>query len=93
MPLLRSPACPLSRTRLEANRPSRDRQSFRAARKFVGALPNLLLNRDQDGRFVRLRGECGLGSGLVRVLAGSFLFLDLVGMAIYPFSQLFSLPL
>jgi hypothetical protein len=33
MPLLRSPACPLSRTRLEANRPSRDRQSFRAARK------------------------------------------------------------
>src|ERR1017187_5964806 len=61
--------------------------------KFVGALPNLLVNRDQDGRFVRLRGECGLGSGLVRVLAGSFLFLDLVGMAIYPFSQLFSLPL
>ena len=33
MPLPRSPACPLSRTRLEANRPSRDRQSFHAARK------------------------------------------------------------
>jgi hypothetical protein len=33
MPLLRSPACPLSRTRLEANRPSRDRLFFRAARK------------------------------------------------------------
>ena len=53
--------------------------------KFVGALPNLLLNRDQDGRLVRLRGECGLGSGLVHVLAGSFLFLDLVWMAIYFF--------
>ena len=26
----------------------------------------------------------GLGTGLVRVLAGSFLFLDLVWMAIYP---------
>ena len=33
MPLLHSPACPLSRTRPEANRPIRDRQSFRAARK------------------------------------------------------------
>src|SRR5208282_1397775 len=33
MPLLRSPACPSSRTPLEANRPTRDRQSFRAARK------------------------------------------------------------
>jgi hypothetical protein len=33
MPLPRSPACPLSRTRLEANRPNRDRQSFPAARK------------------------------------------------------------
>jgi hypothetical protein len=32
-PLPRSPACPLSRTRLEANRPSLDRLSFRAARK------------------------------------------------------------
>src|ERR1035437_5311137 len=31
MPL--SPACPLSRTRPEANRPARDRLSFRAARK------------------------------------------------------------
>jgi len=31
MPL--SPACPLSRTRPEANRPTRDRLSFRAARK------------------------------------------------------------
>jgi hypothetical protein len=28
-----SPACPLSHTRLEANRPTRDRLSFRAARK------------------------------------------------------------
>jgi len=35
----------------------------------------------------------GLGSGLVHFLAGSFLFLDLVWMAIYPFFQLFSLPL
>ena len=35
----------------------------------------------------------GLGSGLVHVLAGSFLFLDLVWTAIYPFVQLFSLPL
>jgi hypothetical protein len=26
--------------------------------EFVGALPNLLLNRDQDGRLVRLRCEC-----------------------------------
>ena len=26
--------------------------------KFVGALPNLLLNRDQDGRLVGLRCEC-----------------------------------
>jgi len=33
MPLPRSSACPLSRTRLEANRPNRDRQSFHAARK------------------------------------------------------------
>jgi len=33
MPLLLSPACPLSRTRLEANRPHRDRQSVRAPRK------------------------------------------------------------
>ena len=29
----RSPACPLPRVRLEANRPTRDRQSFHAARK------------------------------------------------------------
>jgi len=35
----------------------------------------------------------GLGSGSVHVLAGSFLFLDLVWTAIYPFVQLFSLPL
>ncbi len=35
----------------------------------------------------------GLGSGLGHVLAGSFLFLDLVWTAIYPFVQLFSLPL
>ena len=34
----------------------------------------------------------GLGTGLVHVVAGSF-FLDLVWMAIYLFSQLFSLPL
>jgi hypothetical protein len=33
MPLPRSPACPLSRTPLEANRPTRDRLPFRAARK------------------------------------------------------------
>src|ERR1019366_506712 len=33
MPLPRSPACPLSRARPEANRPNRDRQPFRAARK------------------------------------------------------------
>jgi len=33
MRLPRSPACPLPRTRLEANRPNRDRLSFRAARK------------------------------------------------------------
>jgi len=33
MPLPRSPACPLPRARLEANRPNRDRRSFRAARK------------------------------------------------------------
>jgi hypothetical protein len=33
MPLLLSPACPLSRSRLEANRPNHNRQSFRAARK------------------------------------------------------------
>src|SRR5208337_2470488 len=33
MPLPRSPACPLSRARLEANRPTRDRLSFRVARK------------------------------------------------------------
>ena len=26
--------------------------------KLVGALPNLLLSRDQDGRLVRLRCEC-----------------------------------
>ena len=32
MPLPRSPACPLSRTRLEANPPNRDHPSFRAAR-------------------------------------------------------------
>src|SRR5208337_1688416 len=48
--------------------------------KFVGTLLNLLLNRDQDGRLVRLRCEC------------QWLFLDLVWMAIYFFSQLFSLP-
>ncbi len=35
----------------------------------------------------------GLGRGLVHVVAGSFLFLDLVWMAIYLFPQLFSLPL
>ena len=35
----------------------------------------------------------GLGSGLVRALAGRLLFLDLVWTAIYPFFQLFSLPL
>ena len=52
--------------------------------KFVGALLNLLLNWDQDGRLVRLRCECGLGSGLVHVVAGSFLFFDLVWTAIYP---------
>src|SRR5579859_2622048 len=33
MPLPRSPACPLSRARPEANRPSRARQPFHAARK------------------------------------------------------------
>ena len=33
MPLPRSPACPLSRTQPEANRPNRDRLSFHAARK------------------------------------------------------------
>ena len=33
MPLPRSPACPLSRTPLEANRPTRDPLPFRAARK------------------------------------------------------------
>jgi len=33
MPLPRSPACPLSRAQFEANRPNRDRQFFRAARK------------------------------------------------------------
>ncbi len=33
MPLSRSPACPLSLARPEANRPTRDRLSFRAARK------------------------------------------------------------
>jgi hypothetical protein len=33
MPLLLSPARPLSRARTEANRPNRNRQSFRAARK------------------------------------------------------------
>jgi hypothetical protein len=33
MPFLLSPACPLSRARPEANRPNRNRQSFRAARK------------------------------------------------------------
>ena len=49
--------------------------------KFVGALLNLLLSRDQDGRLVRLRGGC------------RWLFLDLVWMAIYFFVQLFSLPL
>ncbi len=48
--------------------------------KFVGALPNLLLNRDQDGRLVGLRCEC------------EWLFLGLVWMAIYLFPQLFSLP-
>src|SRR5208337_435202 len=48
--------------------------------KFVGALLNLLLNRDQDGRLVGLWCEC------------QWLFLDLVWMAIYFFSQLFSLP-
>jgi len=61
--------------------------------QIVTVSPSALLDRDQDGRLVRLRGECGLGSGLTHVLAGSFLFLDLVGMAIYPFFQLFSLPL
>jgi len=35
----------------------------------------------------------GLGSGLVHVLAGSFLFLNLVWPAISPFFQFFSLPL
>src|SRR6266849_3411063 len=61
--------------------------------KFVGALLNLLLNRDQDGWLVGLRRECRLGRGSVHVVAGSFLFLDLVWMAIYLFPQLFSLPL
>ena len=61
--------------------------------KFVGALLNLLLNRDQDGRLVRLRGECGLGSGFAACLAGGFLVLHLVWTAIYPFVQLFSLSL
>jgi hypothetical protein len=60
--------------------------------KFVGTLLNLLLNRDQNGRLIRLWCECRLGSSLVHVLAGSFLFLDLVGMAIYPLFRLFSLP-
>jgi len=59
--------------------------------KFVGALPNLLLNRDQDGRLIGLRCECRLG-GSVHVVADSFPFLDLVWTAIYPFVQLFSLP-
>jgi hypothetical protein len=36
MPLPRSPACLLSCARLGANRPSRDRQSFHAARKVRG---------------------------------------------------------
>lgn len=35
----------------------------------------------------------GPGSGLVHVLAGSFLFLNIVWMAICLFLQLFSLPL
>src|SRR6266849_3502412 len=43
--------------------------------KFVGALLNLLLNRDQEGRLVGLRRECRLGRGSVHVVAGSFLFL------------------
>ncbi len=41
--------------------------------KFVGALLNLLLNRDQEGWLVRLRGEC------------RWLFLDLVWLAFYLF--------
>ena len=49
--------------------------------KFVGALLNLLLNRDQDGRFVRLRCEC------------LWFFLDLLWTAICLFLLLFSLPL
>jgi len=59
--------------------------------KFVGALLNLLFNRDQDCRLVRLRCECRLG-GSVHVVADSFPFLGLVSMAIYLFPQLFSLP-
>ena len=58
--------------------------------KFVGALLNLLLNRDQDGRLILLWCECRLGRGSVHVVAGSFPFLDLVWTAIYHFFQLFS---
>src|ERR1019366_8210237 len=61
-PLPRSRACPLSRTRLEANRPNRDRLSFRAVRKVRSTLLDLLLNRDQDGRLVRLRRKCPTAS-------------------------------
>jgi len=50
-----------------------------------------------DRTIAKLTAFChfshGLGSGLVHVLAGSFLFLDLVWTAIYPFVELFSLPL
>jgi hypothetical protein len=50
-----------------------------------------------EGTTAKLTAFChfshGLGSGSVHVLAGSFLFLDLVWTAIYPFVQLFSLPL
>jgi hypothetical protein len=48
--------------------------------KFVSALLNLLLNRDQGGRLVGLCCGC------------QWLFLDLVWMASYLFPQLFSLP-
>ena len=92
MPLPCSPACSLSRTPLEANRPTRDRQSFRAARKVRRRVAESAA-QSGSGRSARSCFECCLGSGLVHVLAGSFLFLDLVWMAIYPFFQLFSLPL
>ena len=81
MPLPRSPACPLSHTRLEANRPNRDRRAFRAARKVRRRVAGSAAQSGSGGLARPTSGRVSMALSRSR----------LVG--VLPFSQLFSLPL